>query len=101
MIHYFINSPAFCIPADSPAGPISLIEAIDEIRLIEGQGENNFIGFINSNDDTIQFVSLDEGNFLIDIPVIKNGVYAGSKQSILNKDQVTEMIRNFFSDDDN
>ncbi|MCK5683781.1 hypothetical protein KAJ27_06655 [bacterium] len=100
MIFYYINSKALTIPADNPAGPLTLPEAIDELGLMEGQSENNFIGFINSKDESIQFVYLaEEKCFLLDIPIIENGEYTGSKQSLLNKDEVIAVIEKFFLDE--
>ena len=59
--------------------------------------EDNFIGFINEKEDTIQFSRYEEDSWLLDVPILENGKFAYSLQnSDLTTEKVKEIAKKFF-----
>jgi hypothetical protein len=78
---------------------ITLETALKEIESLP-EVEGNFIGFINDEEETIQFVRFDD-EWLIDVPVIEKGKYAYSLQdSGLSTGTVNSITKAFFIGDD-
>lgn len=81
-------------PFDSPR-KLELEQALAEIDK-HTASEGNFIGFINESDETIQFIKRDTDDWLIDVPVLKDGRYAYSLQDQIVDAQVREIVRRLF-----
>jgi hypothetical protein len=65
------------IPADSPIA-VSLAKVIIEIDNLPASYEGNFLGVMNTKDETIQFIRFEEDEWLIDVPVSEDGFYSHS-----------------------
>ena len=44
----------------------------------------NFLGIVNEADQTLQFVVEEDRTVTIDIPILEDGIYVGSKQKNTN-----------------
>ena len=63
--------------------------------------EDNFIGFINEKDETIQFARYEDGDWLIDVPILeKNKCSYSLQDSGLTTEKVKEIVRKFFLGED-
>jgi len=59
--------------------------------------EDNFIGFVNEKEETIQFVRFEEDDWLIDVPIIEKNEFSYSLQdSDLTTEKVKEIVKEFF-----
>jgi len=69
------------------------IEAIDG----EGMYKGNFIGFLNDSDETVQFIHVEQDEWLVDVPAYVNGEYANySMKAVATTHQVKRMVELFF-----
>ncbi len=60
----------------------------------------NFLGIINSKDQTLQFYVEKDRSITIDVPVVKNGAYAGSKQKRTNLETCLQLVRDLNGTED-
>lgn len=82
---------------------IDLEKALKEIENLptEEEYENNFIGFSKSLEDTVQFIRRERDNWLIDIPLFKDGIFHDSYiEEGLTTERVKEIVKKFFLNED-
>lgn len=86
------------ISADSPK-EVTLefvLTEIDKLPTIDG----NFIGLINEEEETIQFIRFEENSWLIDVPILVEGTYSYSLQDDdLTTEKVKDIIKRFFGEE--
>lgn len=59
--------------------------------------EGNFIGFINEEDETIQFHKSEEDAWVLDLPAVENGYFLYSpKDDDLTTEKVKIIVKKFF-----
>lgn len=96
---FFKNDRDEHIDGNSPQ-TISLqaaIRTIESFPRVRDDGDDFFLGFVNDNDETIQFVQYEDGNWMIDVPIFKGGKFAYSVEADdLDMDVVKEIVTNFF-----
>jgi hypothetical protein len=79
---------------------ISLENALKEIGNFPTV-RDNYIGFVNEEDGTIQFIKENDDSWLIDVPIKENDEYVYSLQdSDLTTEEVQTIVKKFFSGDD-
>ncbi len=90
----FKNPP----PKGTPEGSEILVALEEALEELDGHpsSTDNFIGFVNAEEETIQFVRLDRKTWQIDVPVLEGGNYAYSLQDMINADQLKEVMTRFF-----
>jgi len=83
---------------DDEAEEVDLEEAIKEMYRFptEDSFEGNFIGFHNTQGDTIQFVRFSENEWLVDVPVLKDGKYSHSLQDTITHSKAIEILKQFY-----
>ena len=75
---------------------VSLSKAIEAIEA-ESWREGNFVGFTNDLDETLQFIRVEQDEWLVDVPVYVGRKYANySMKSIATTLQVKQMSKLFF-----
>ncbi|MFP3952003.1 MAG: hypothetical protein ACLFVP_07710 [Candidatus Bathyarchaeia archaeon] len=84
------------IPDDKPK-EVNLEDAIKELNRFP-TFEGNFIGFYNNKGETLQFVRFYENEWLIDVPVVKDGNYAYSLQDTITHSKVIDIMNQFSQD---
>lgn len=97
---YFKNDNKENIDSHS-ALDVSLEFVLSEIDRFptEDETEGCFIGIINNNDETIQFIRFSENEWFLDFPVLKEGLYSHSLQcDNLTTQEVKNIIRKFFNE---
>ena len=95
-MYYFIDNGDEHIPANSPKA-VSLETFFTELDKLPYTYEDNFIGLINEQEETIQFIRFEDDGWLLDVPIIKDGIYSHSLQdSDLSTFQVREIVKKFF-----
>ena len=90
------------INGDSPV-EVTLDDVFAEIDIFptEDEYEGGFMGLINDNGETIQFLKLEKDIWLIDIPIVKDGKYRYSLQDgNLITEKVKEIIKKYFRGED-
>lgn len=60
----------------------------------------NFFGIINSRNQTLQFMVENDESVTIDIPILENGEYIGSKQRNTGLDECLKIASSLKLDDD-
>jgi len=98
-MRYFIEAPNESISGDNPKS-IDLEQAwlkLEELFVSQGQGV--FIGFVNENNQTLQFMAKAKEKWLLDRPVIKNGQYIKSEQKSVDLIQMKAETEKFFQAD--
>lgn len=85
------------IPGDKPI-EISLGEALKEVTKFPTVDEydGGFVGFINAKGETIQFLRFSKNEWLLDVPILKEGVYDYSSQANLTMSEVKDAVTRFF-----
>ena len=61
---------------------------------------NNFFGIVNSKEQTLQFMVEKDRTVTIDIPILEQGKYLGSKQENNSLNYCLEMVKNLSPDED-
>lgn len=91
---YFKDDLKTVISGENP----EKIELEDALKQIESfpNGEGNFIGFVNDNDESIQFIKCENNDWMIDIPIIEPGEFIKSKQTLISSDLTIDVIKKFF-----
>jgi len=94
---WFVNSLRKHIPSSDPE-KISLEAALKEIELLSSEKElsDNFIGFVNEKEETVQFIRREKGFWLLDIPITEDGIYSHSINKVLTLAEVKEVVFFFF-----
>ena len=93
----FLKTEKQFIDGNNPI-EVTLDKALNYINEHPSDAEcaDNFIGFENEQGKTIQFIKFEDGTWIIDVPVLKNGVYSYSEQNNdLNTLSVKEIIKRF------
>lgn len=96
----FLNTGKQYIDGNTPIST-TLGEAINRINQqpTDEVCEDNHIGFVNEQGETIQFIRFSDGSWLIDVPILKDGVYSHSMQDCdLDIVKVREIVTRFSKD---
>jgi len=97
-LKFFKDDDKERISADSPK-EVTLefvLTEIDKLPTIDG----NFIGLINEEEETIQFIRFEENSWLIDVPILVEGTYSYSLQDDdLTTEKVKDIIKRFFGEE--
>jgi len=97
-ITVFISSETMEIPASSPE-PVSYASAVNLLREMptDLEYDGNFIGFINEDDETVQFIRVSRDSWLMDIPIVVKGKYDHSlRKEELTTENVESIVAEFF-----
>lgn len=61
---------------------------------------DNFLGIVNDKNQTLQFMVKKDKTILIDIPILKNGEYSGSKQKDTALPECLELVKSLKGGED-
>ena len=94
---WFVNSLRKYIPSSDPE-KIRLEEALKELELLPSIKEfsDNFIGFVNEKEETVQFIRREKDVWLLDIPITEDGIYSHSINEELTLAKVKDVVFLFF-----
>ena len=75
---------------------VNLSTAIEAIEA-ESWREGNFVGFVNDLDETLQFIRVEQNEWLVDVPIYVEGKYAEySMKGVASTLQVRQMVMLFY-----
>ena len=96
-----LNSPARHIPSKE-AIKVSLDDALAEMDVFPSYEEykGGFIGFINDNGESLQFIRFGEDSWFVDAPFVKRGDYAFSRQIEITYTTARSIVERFFQGED-
>ncbi len=79
------------IPSER-AVPAEKAELLQSMRRVLYR-EDNFFGIVNDQDQCLQFMVKEDGLVSIDIPVMENGFYIGSKKKLAALDDCFALVQ--------
>lgn len=59
---------------------------------------NNFLGIINTKDECLQFYVNDDRSVSIDIPILENGIYLGSKSQDTSLERCLSLVESLIGE---
>ncbi len=99
---YFVYSQEKEISADFPEElTIEQAMLVIDKHPAEDEFEGAFIGFVDDNDDTLQFIRMELDSWLLDHPVVHGGEYHYSYQEDnLTTEKIKTILTDFFGGND-
>ena len=80
---------------------IELDSFLIELEKLPSSYQGNFIGLINNKAEAIQFIRFGENEWMIDIPVLDEGIFVYSLQDdSLTTEKVKEITKKYFLEAD-